>query len=90
MKLREGYVFTPVCRTFYSQWGHARQGVIHGEGHVWWGGMHGRKGMCGRGEACMAGEVCMVRGGMHGTGAYVQARWPLKQAVRTLLECILV
>ena len=34
--------------------------------------------------------ACMV-GGMHGRkGACMQDRWPLKRAVRILLECILV
>ena len=71
--------------------GHAWQGVcvaggtcmvgdMHGE-HVWQGGMHGR-------------GVCMT-GGMHGTHAtcpsgYCEIRLVNAQAVRILLECILV
>ena len=41
----------------------------------------------------MAGDMCsdgdMWRG-VHGKGACVQERWPLKQAVCILLECILI
>ena len=70
-----------------------------GRGHVWrrGRGMHG-EGRCmakGRGHVWLKG-VCLVnggmrdKGGMHGKGACLQERWPLKQAVRILLECILV
>ena len=38
--------------------------------------------------ACVAGAC--VAGGMHGRGACMQERWPLKRAGRILLECILV
>ena len=51
-------------------------GGMHGRGYVWWwGGMHG---------------VLCVAWGCAWQGACVQERWPLKQAVRILLECILV
>ena len=50
--------------------------------HRGWGGMHDQGGMHGRGY--------VWQGVMHGGGHTWQERWPLKRAVRILLECILV
>ena len=74
---------------------------VHGGGMCGSGG-----GMCGDGGSMCGGMhgrgLCMVVESMHGRGcawqqgtcvaggACVQERWPLKQAVRILLECILV
>ena len=60
------------------------------------GGMCGEEGMHGsgvmhggRGGGCKAKEGMCDDGGMHGKGG-VQERWPVKRAIRILLECILV
>ena len=64
------------------QAGHVWQGgmcdrrVVHGRGHAWQGVMHGM------------GHTC--QGDMHGRGPRWQEKRPLQQAVRILLECILV
>ena len=55
--------------------GGMHDGGVHGRGHVWPGGTHG-------------GGTCVVS--MHGRGHAWQERWPLQQALRILLECILV
>ena len=63
------------------------------------GGIHGREA-CVAGGVCMAGRVCMARSGLciagdiHGKEVWMgggrawQERWPLKQVVCILLECI--
>ena len=51
---------------------------VHGGGSVGWACMAG---------GGVAGGMCGRRGGWE---ACVQERWPLKRAVRILLECILV
>ena len=71
------------------QEGHARQG-----GHAWQGACIVGV-MLGRG---CASQGCVCGGGMHGGGGghswqgglRIQERWPLKQMVHILLECILV
>ena len=70
------------------------KGGMHGEG-----GMHDKRDMCCKDgcalqSGCMHGKggACMVKGGhawLWGEGAWLE-RWPLQQAVCTLLECILV
>ena len=42
---------------------HARQGVVHGGGHVWWGGMRDK-------GSCMAGETATAAGGTHPSGMH--------------------
>ena len=54
---------------------------VHDRGHVWQGSMHGR--------GCKWQGVCMA-GDMYGGEHVWQERRPLQQAVRILLECILV
>ena len=69
---------------------HGRVKGVHGRGHVWRGG-HAWQGECVA-IGCMAGGACTV-GGMCDRGVCVcgmQERWPLKQAIGILLECILV
>ena len=81
-----------------------REYMYGGEGRV--GGLHGRQDMYGRGRvcmvgggcawlgACMAGVVCgedmCCRGACMVWGCVFQERWPLKEAVCILLECIIV
>ena len=66
-------------------------GGMHGRGHAWLGGMHGRWGMHDKGQGC-AWQVAHAwqEGGVHGRGRAWQEKWPLQWAVRILLECILV
>ena len=57
-----------------------------------------QRGAC-LGKGVYVAKVCVCsEGGMHGKGcvwvarwgAFMQERWPLRRAVRILLECILV
>ena len=58
-----------------SGW-HAWQGACMAGGHVWQGGMRGRRGVHGRGVgvaggyACMAGEMATAADGTHPTGMH--------------------
>ena len=83
--------------------GHVWQGFVYDrEGMNGWMvcvlGWHVWQGVCMVG-VCVAGGACMegvymrgmcVGGGVCMAGACTQERWPMKQAVRILLECILV
>ena len=70
---------------------------MHGRGACMAGSMCGRGACMARGHAGqggMQGRGC-VAGGVHGRGHVwqgpsMQERWPLKQAVHILLECICV
>ena len=73
----EGYVFTRVCQSFYSQGGmhaqgmcmpggmHAQMGGMHAWGHVWLGHAYGGHA-CWAGHPCPAG--CAWLGGVHAWG----------------------
>ena len=85
--LGQGNIFRRLCQLFCPtgggvcvvKWGMRGKGGwgVHGKGACLAAGVHAR------GHAW--------HGGVHGKGgAYVQERWPLKRAVRILLECILV
>ena len=83
----EGYVFTGVCLSM----GRGRAWLLRGEGRAWllWGSVRG----CSRG-AC----VVVLRGCMRGCSRGGGRAWDMtrygdtvnEQAVRILLECILV
>ena len=62
--------------------GHAWQGDVCGKGAHMAGG-HAWQGHAWQGDVCGKGTC-------GGGGTCVQERWPLKRAVRILLECILV
>ena len=102
----EGYVFTPVCDSVNGGGACCARGGacmvkggVHNEvGCPWW------RGVCVVKGACVAKGACVVTGGMHIEGGHVWWRgacmvctaplyeiWPVNvEAVRILLECILV
>ena len=64
-----------------------------GKGGACMAGGHGRGGMCGRGHVWQGGVwqgACMAGGCAWQEGHAWQEGQPLQQAVRILLECILV
>ena len=62
---------------------------VHGGGHAWWEAC--KVGGAFLAGACMAGDGGMCGGGMPPTRARYYEIWPVnEQAVRILLECILV
>ena len=65
-------------RCLSVHWG----GACMAGGHAWW------KGVCMVREHAQQGSV--HGGGVRGRGHASQERWPLQQAERILLECILV
>ena len=74
-------------------------GGMHGRGHAWQGvcmtgGMHGRGHAWKRGACMVGGHVwqgaCVAEGACMVGGHAWQERRPLQQAVRILLECIII
>ena len=68
----------------YGEWGHVWHEGVHGRGHeLQKGACILKEGMCGR-ECMHVRWVCVPR------GCACRERRPLKQAVRILMECILI
>ena len=74
LQVCKGYVFTGVC---LSTVGERMAGDVCGGVCTWWG-------------CAWQGEGACVAGGMHGRGHTWQESQLQQQAVRILLECILI